>query len=256
MTSTTRASAAAKSTHRDWTIEELRLAARLTFNPDGRDDLNVAALAEAVGVSDRQVRRWLSGQARPTRETAQRLRAALLPPADVLQRQDDDARNARAALLELAGHDDIDSDGSAGAGFNARTAMWAERGWLDQHLLLVVANPDLGYTRAGAVFAAPTRVRALLETQPRPASLPQRQWQVLDAYATPTRFDAVLLRHAVLERMGPWRVSVNPSRMPKGHSDGWLFSAPLPALPDLARRVGARGRAARRQWVTTAGGIA
>jgi transcriptional regulator with XRE-family HTH domain len=259
---------AASPSNREWTLDEVRLAARLSFNLDDRVDVDVTALAAAVGMSERQVRRWLSGQARPGPETAQRLRAALLPPLEVLQRQADDARNARAALDELRQHDTgaavppgtptdpsdgSDTSSASAAGFGARIAMWAERGWLDQHLLLVVTNPDLRYTRAGVVFADPGRVRALLETRPRPASLPRRHWQVLDAYATPTRFDAVLLRQAVLGQMGPWRVSVHHERMPKGHSDGWLPTACLPHLPTSARKVGARGRAARRQWVSDMG---
>ncbi|WP_432571948.1 hypothetical protein [Kineococcus sp. SYSU DK005] len=227
---------------RSWTLEELRHAVRLVFAAGPGERVDTAALAAAAGVSERQVQRWLGGHAQPGAGTAQRLRAALLPAADVLQRQEDDARNAADAAVEVRRA--LEQDGV----LDGRAAVWAERGWLGEHLLLVVANPDLGYARAGVVAAHAPHVARLRTSKPRPASVPGGLWQVLDAYATDHRFDAVLLRHALLQHVGPWRVAVHPALVPKGHSDGWLAAAGVPDLSRLARRAGVRGRPAPPRW--------
>ncbi|NAZ88454.1 hypothetical protein [Kineococcus indalonis] len=228
---------------RSWTLEELRHAARLAFTTGPGERVDTAALAAAAGVSPRQVQRWLGGHARPGQQAAHRLRAALLPAPDVLQRQEDDARNAAEAAAE------VERASQRDGAFSSPVALWAERGWLGEHLLLVVLNPDLGYARAGVVGAHAPNVARLRTSPPRPASVPGGRWQVLDAYGTGHRFDAVVLRHALLREVGPWRTRVHPDRMPKGHSDGWLAGAPVPDLSRLARRAGVRGRRERHRWV-------
>jgi len=229
---------------RRWTLEELRTAARLTFTIDGKQRLDPGAVAAAVHMSTRQVQRWLSGQARPSPESARRLRAALLPRTEVLQRQLDDARNAFASLAEVQEHQRSQSAGEDAPvdSMSSRMRTWKQRGFLEPHLVLVITRPDLGVTRTGVIRRDPARLQALLGGGTRPPASTGGRWQVLDTLRTSNRFEAVLVRHALMLDMAWWRVFVNPQLMAKGHSDGWLSSAPLPDLSAIARSAGVHGR--------------
>lgn len=195
---------------RPWTLSELRTAAYLSHGgTPARPD--VTALARHVGVTPRTVQRWLAGDTRPTPGNAAKLRAALLPDAEVLARQRDERRFAETATVAMA----------APRGRRIADA-WLKQGWHTPHLLQHLRHPHLHAERLTVTLAHPAK----------PTPTP-RGWTVVASITYPNRPLALLGKHQILDHVAAYRIVLRPALAAKGRTDCWLDTAPTTDITTL-----------------------
>jgi len=189
---------------------------------------NTAAAAEAVGISRRQLERWLAGRVTPRPESLAGLQRALQPPADDLQRELDAARNAAAAAVDMAR--------ARGRGIHPQ---WQARGWHLEHVVMVLSQPALGVRRVAVVLNEHRQRNDAVRIKPR-WTAPGGVWGTEDVIVVPHHFAGVQVRTEVLQQVRPWRVRVHPEVMPVGGTQTWLDTAPEVDLGPIAVQLGYR----------------
>lgn len=192
---------------------------------DGR--LNAELVAAGEGVSAQTVRRWVREGFPVDRSPA--LWREVGMPLSVLEEQERKARQA-VEVARAFHRDEL-----------APNVGWTESGWLEPHWVELVELDGRSHlclarvTRAGAEY----RTRSTMYGA-----------RTLDELLVPNRFIADAMKHDVLDRVGPWRVRVQPGFIARGSTEAWLPGAPLPALKTVRRSLAARGvaRQARTFW--------
>lgn len=200
-----------------WTRGRLVTVLVLVWGQNQRGGVNTAAVAEAVGVSQRTVQRWLLGQNRwrakvpPAR--LEQIRTLALPEAQTLRDERDKARYAREALQQMAiPH---------GRGV---LPAWREQRWDEPHLVAVTELPLAGIRQVNLTRVTSRRGREEM----------QRRGEMLDFTIVPSRFAATLLVHELLDQVQPWRVYPRARRPRQGPTQSWLADAPLIDLDEIA----------------------
>lgn len=99
-------------------------------------------------------------------------------------------------------------------------------GQLDRHRVYVAYCPRIRLFRVGVA-----KTRQTLALQLRGG------WELVDETSTPTWFHAQLVKHDILDAVGPWRVEVDKDRVPKGHRNGWRSTGPTIDLLPVSRAI-------------------
>lgn len=102
-------------------------------------------------------------------------------------------------------------------------AHWERQGWLGPHQVFIVRHRRARVLRVG-ITARDAEVRR----QGR-----QPGCEVVEVVEVPTRFDAVLMQLAVLDRVDRWRRELPPGTIPKGGTQVWSERAPAVSLYEL-----------------------
>ncbi len=210
-------------------VANLQRALLLRFSPAHRGQgPDTAAAAERIGISRRQLERWLSGKARPRPESLLALSRALMPPMDDLERELDEARYAAQAAKAMAR--------ARGRGI---TKQWRAQGWHHEHLVMVLSQPALGVHRIAVIRNEQRPRNDAVRVKPR-WTAPGGVWGTEDLLVVPHRFAGVQVRAQVLEDVRQWRVWVRPEVMPVAGTQTWLDSAPEVNLGPIAVTLGYR----------------
>lgn len=97
---------------------------------------------------------------------------------------------------------------------------YAARGWLDQHLVLVIAERDRPLQKVVVIRdGRETRQRAV------------RGHDVLDVAVAENRFAGDQARYDLLASVTQWRLQLPVTKVATGHTQVWLAGAPRPQLP-------------------------
>lgn len=97
---------------------------------------------------------------------------------------------------------------------------YADRGWLDTHLLLIVESNTLPLRRAIVTRNTPaTRHRST------------RGAREIDVAIADSKFAADIARFELLRSVAPWRLELPSTKVATSHTQIWLASAPLPMIP-------------------------
>lgn len=196
-----------------WTRARLSRVLIARFGAGPRGGVDTRAVAAAMGVSQRSVQRWLHADGRrrapiPAARLAD-LTTLLAPDELLLLRRSQQARYARNAIAQLT--------------TNPLYALesWEEQGWLEQHRVAIIANPQLRIRRVviGRVDAVEFDSR--------------RDGSVIAQVRMPTRFHAILLTESVLRSVQAWRVQLDGRGQTATTS--WFDDAPFVDLAELAR---------------------
>lgn len=198
--------------------------------------LRTHAAAEALGVSDSTIRRWIRHGV-PLRRLDD-LKQIIYPSTAILEQEQRDLRAAYRALEELAG-----------IGFTP-PAQWRTMGWHEPHVVAVT-------TLQGAKVCVP-RVTLALESRIRrggelPISIEASRAMrrggavVTEAVITPNRFAAQIIRLELLAQVTDWRVQIHSSLLGKGASQGFLEEAPRTTLRSHLARTRRRMAEIRRR---------
>lgn len=189
-----------------------------TRDEDGRWHPDIAQVARRRRVARSTVRRWISGAqlAIPPARLEPILRRRR--PLRRVLHQEELQHRRNLKLLERA---------ALGRG-RGNLQEYAGRGWLDQHLVLVLEDPE-----------RPLRRIAIVRDQRRARQDAARGARIVDVTLADTKFAAEQVRHEILTAVEPWRVVVPPpgkrgpgtERRGRGHTQTWLASAPLPPTP-------------------------
>lgn len=195
-------------TPRAWTPEELRRAIWLGYGGISPARPATGAVAAAAGVSARTIQRWLAGTSKPSPEHATQLRAALSPDPKALLSQAMQVNHFRTAATELER-----------PRARAASSQWRAQRWHEPHTLWLLHHEDLGLCRAMLTRAQPAR----------PVEIPPG-WTLLDRVTYPTRPRAGLAKHALLEKVEPWRIRIRedlvaPGLVDAGRDEAWLDTA-------------------------------
>jgi hypothetical protein len=178
--------------------------------------VDIAAVAAAMGVTERTVQRWLhtpharSKPAIPPRRLAQLL-DLLRPSPESLAREAQQARYAEEAI----------------AGFHLPRRMgikpaWEEQQWLEQHLVVVLEVPVRSRMAIRQITLGRNSVRKLTEFQ--------RRGRIIDQAVVPSRFHATLLVQRVLTEIDPWRYRAETRQVRQGFTWTWTSDAPATHL--------------------------
>lgn len=196
-----------------WTNRRIRWALLLAYGPNRRGNVNIAAVADRLEVSQTTVRRWLAGGPRTTvpARHLDRITAALLPAGSTLHQERLDADYAREAIARLG----------LGRGRGV-LPVWRERQWLEPHTVVVLVTPVPDVLQV-----------AFCRDDHRPVREMHRRGVILDSITVANRFHAVVLVHAMLEQMHDWRVAAG-NHLPAGVTRGFAGFAQRPTLHDLA----------------------
>lgn len=175
--------------------------------------VDVAAVAESVGVSTRTVQRWLAGNNRCKAAIPHsRLVQLFRPPADTQRRSQQGADYAREAITKIAL--------PKGRGI---VPSWRTRGWLEPH---VVAVLDLHGLPLRQVLISNGTSRSMADIR--------RRGEIVDVTTVPTRFHATVLVHELLLKIGPWQVLPTVETLQQGRTQVWADDAPTIDLSVLA----------------------
>lgn len=97
---------------------------------------------------------------------------------------------------------------------------YGDQGWLEQHLVLVIEDNDRPLRRIAVVRDdAAIRRRAA------------RGGHIVDVVIASSKFTGDAMRHQILQAVQPWRLELTGRKVPRGHTQVWLASAPLPPTP-------------------------
>ena len=197
-----------------WTVSRLRFVLTVAYGAGARGGPDTAAAAAALGVSRRQVQRWLHGKDRAlARVPAARLKQierAVRPDPETLRQEQLSDRYAHAAIQRIAEDSGV-------------LPAWRDRHWLEPHLVVVLDLPAL---RLRQVATTRTSDRALHELRKR--------GKVIDSLTVPTRFHATALMNAVLVHLDAWRICAPPGAVAQGRTLTWAGNAPAVRLAKLA----------------------
>ena len=201
-----------------WTPEKLEVLLRLVCLHRGVIARTKKDIAAGLGVHPSTVRRWMSRRGKwrsaPAAIPVARLEGFLRelgPSAEDLEREAFQAQNARRALARLKAR---------------RTPLeaWRDQGWLTEHRVWVEDQPN------GLSIVRLTRVGTRRDH-------PQAGSESVRSLRVPNRFEAQLLKAAVLRGVAPWRVRLAGV---SGGTECWISGAalrPLELLHDEARQV-------------------
>ena len=203
-----------------WTKARLERVLRLKYGTTPQGRLNVAAVAAAMEVSPRTVRRWLkasSGRAKAAIPASrlQQLIGLLLPDPRTLSTEAKADVYALDAIRRLA--------------LPRRMGVlpsWEEQRWTEDHMVAV-----LGIAKSGVRQL--TIARAGLERTDEV----QKRGRVIDFVILPSRFHATVLVSQVLRDLGPWRFQASKKDVKQGFTWVWLDDAPTVDLAALATRL-------------------
>lgn len=193
----------------EWTPDRLRTVLMITYGTNAAGTgPDLGAVAAAIGVTSRTVRRWIQHN-RPSGVSAQNLARVLA-----------DSRPSEEALRDEASRRRYAEDASArielprGMG---GTDMWRQQGWLEPHVLAILEVPELPLRR-------PVITRATAKALDR---LPKKR--MVDHTLCQHRFAAELVKASLLEHVDAWRIQAPDGTT--GRTETWLADAPLPPLP-------------------------
>ncbi|WP_299040284.1 hypothetical protein [uncultured Pseudokineococcus sp.] len=190
--------------------EHLAHALRLVFGHNrrrpSRPDLEAAA--PALGISTRQLQRWLAGTATPSPASTARLAALLRPSEEVRAREASDVDYARRASAAMAL--------PRGRGIKPK---WRLEGWHHKHTVYVLHHPTLGVSRAALVGPGPKALEAALALTPRP---PGGHWRILEVKEVKNHFEGIIERARVLGGHDAMRVLLPGSLMRRSNTMCWL----------------------------------
>lgn len=196
-----------------WTRARLArvMCLRFGFSPDGGPD--TAAAAAAMGVSRRTVQRWLHAETGrsiahiPTRRREQ-LIGLLLPAAETMAREEQQARYARKAIggLPLPRKMGI-------------KPAWERQRWIEPHQVMVLEIP-VGKLRI--------RQLAICRDDPSRVGEVERRGRVVDRAVVPSRFHATVLAHEVLTELAPWRFEAGEGQVVQGYTQAWMVEPSTP----------------------------
>jgi hypothetical protein len=103
-------------------------------------------------------------------------------------------------------------------------AAWNTQGWLEPHLVIIAHHPRAWVNRVTITRTdSPRRARTLTGAE------------LTDQAQAPNRFAAVVIQHAVLEHIEPWRALPPSELLPAGRTEAWRDIAPAVDLTDLAK---------------------
>lgn len=205
-----------------WTRARLERVMRLRFGTNQRGHANTAAAADALGVSQRTVQRWLHGAHGRSRAhlppvRLEQLIGLLLPSEDTRRREGHQAVYAAEAIEKL-------TLGKGGA-----RPVWQRQRWLEPHLVVVI---ETGHRRD-------QRIRQIAVNRVSSTKNPiARRGTVIDQVVVPTRFHATVLVHHVLTALQPWRFQAGPGDVEAGFTQAWLADAPATQLGRDASHLG------------------
>lgn len=177
---------------------------RLRYGVTSRGGVNVAAVAEELGVTPRTVQKWLAGRSGrayahiPPKRLTQ-LMTLMSPGEELLRDEAVQLRRAHEALASLERPLDA----------------WVKQHWLESHLVAVISVPELGIRQIAVTRVTDT---ALLDVRKR--------GRVLSRVEVPTRFHATILTLEVLTRIRPWRFRTTKQVVKQGFTQSWLDTAP------------------------------
>lgn len=197
-----------------WTRARLERVLGARFGRTRRGRVNTHAVADGMGVSQRTVQRWLHAPGRcrapiPPARLIQ-LQELLSPDAlHVTRRRQQASYAAEAIELLASGRRGLDS--------------WEKQGWLGEHRVAIVEDARAGLRRVVTGRADASVFDA------RRVGVPVAEVRV------PTRFHALVVAEAVLERVEVWQVDVRRPGVPATTS--WFADAPTVDLPAVAREV-------------------
>lgn len=197
----------------EWTAAQTRDALTVLYGFNhNRTGPDTAAVARAHGVSRRTVQRWLhttnaDAVSVPSARLDQ-IRTEASPLQHVLDDEASKRRYAQRAVERIVlphgqGH----------------TGLWQKQGWLDRHLLVILAVPGYPLHRATVTKLAEDTTRRL-----------RSRGDLVNFAAFANKFSAALAKADLLEQVGPWRVCAPPDSGVIGRTATWLASAPLPDL--------------------------
>lgn len=207
-----------------WTPERLEVLLRAVCMHRGALARSRKELAAGLGVHPSTVRRWLrrrgGWRGAPAAIPPERLDALLrevAPTAEDVEREELQEVNALAALARLKAR-------------RVPLGAWREQNWLSEHRVWVEEGVS------GMSLVRFTRVGTRRD-HPEPGAREVR------SLVTANRFEAQLVKLAVLREVSPWRVRVSGTA---GGSERWVSGArlrPLEVIYDELRP--AMGRPAR-----------
>lgn len=207
-----------------WTAGQVRHAIALSIAPshhrrhdsDGYLRPPAAAIADRYDVHPDTVRRWLR-QPPPTLPLTRQiaLHSLFAVPGDVRRQEALDRRQhaeylVRARLGRRRGN----------------LAEYAHLGWLEPHLLVLIAYPDLRLHRLAVIKAPPINPNTSLGAHPTWTS-PQltraaRRGHITRPRLYPDRFTALAARDDLMDDVDPWRLAVPAEFVPHGRTTVWL----------------------------------
>ncbi|MFK0074603.1 hypothetical protein [Arthrobacter woluwensis] len=198
-----------------WTRALLAHALKIKFGTTASGRLPVPAVAHALNVSPRTVRRWFVGHrdVHLPEGRLQEVLASFQPDAKQLRMEDEARAYAVDGALELR----------VPRKRRMSTVAWERDGWLGPHFLSVVR-----------VRRAPQVVRPVISI-PSDAALRRlsRAGLVEDTRQCANRLEAMALKMELLERMRPWRIKLGREHLEQGGTECWLLQAPRPMLAEL-----------------------
>lgn len=190
------------------------------YGPSTRGPVDIAAVANHVGLTPAAVRRWL----RPQNGPPSRVRAAL-PRERItqLQRARPDVEEAatRRYLYAIGAIEMINRGESI--------PPWHTQGWLDEHTVAIVA-----------VNFKPWQQVVVTKGNERALTALRRRATILQTQLTPNRFQAQVLAHNVMVRQQNWRVYPAETQLAIGRTQVWMDDAPpvdLQALEAIVTRA-------------------
>lgn len=206
-----------------WTPARLEVLLRAVCVRRGVLARSKKDLAAGLGVHPSTVRRWLhrkgGWRGAPAAIPAGRLEELLremAPTAEDLEREAFQESNARAALVRMKAR-------------RVPLEVWKEQDWLSPHRVWVEEEVS------GMALVRLTRMGTRRD-RPEPGSKDVR------SFVTTNRFEAQLLKLAVLREVSPWRVRLGGT---SGGTERWIAGARLRPLemiydelrPSLGRRA-------------------
>jgi hypothetical protein len=207
-----------------WTRARLERVMRLRFGTGSTGGVDTRAVAEAMGVSQRSVQRWLhAAHGRslakiPPRRVAQ-LIELLLPSEGTRHKEDQQARYAADAIRGLSLPREM-----------GILPAWKTRRWLEQHLVVVLeVRVDEGRQRIRQLAIGRNSLAKSQEFR--------RRGRILDQTVVPTRFHATLVTHQVLTELAPWRFQAGAGQVVQGFTQAWLSDAPVTHLGRTAAEI-------------------
>lgn len=202
-----------------WTTGQLAIGLGVNFGFTRTKRPNSAASAEALGVSESTVRRWLHGPAGSTPpigdDRLTQIIEALRPPQATYTAQAIALQKAEASLKQIRR-----------APRRGVLKTWRADGWLHPYLVVIV-DP----------FDAPVQqVTVSGQTEKALDHLSRRGKAVLETTVR-NKFAALILTHKVLTQLDWWRIHVPATWRIDGRTQCWIPGAPLPDLDKMASQL-------------------
>lgn len=183
------------------------------YGPSSRGPIDVASVAEHVGVTPATVRRWLRrGDGPPSRVRATPPRQRIIQ----LQRASEEVevRNERQYTYALEASGKVERGDTI--------PPWRTQGWLNEHTVAIVE-----------VHGKPWHQVVVTKANHRAMTELGRRAKILDTVTVPNRFWAQVVAHNVMVRQQHWRVHPAKSELAIGRTQVWMADAPAVDLAAL-----------------------